>query len=106
MNSIGIGEAVVIMTQYQGPAKFPDTGGDNFISPLDALRIINRLNASGGQSSEGESPSGDALNKISAKLPLNAALVDEVYTRFEWSWYGPAKSSDIWEQRMLRRKRT
>lgn len=105
MNTFGMGEAAVIMAQYQGPAIFPDTTGDNFISPLDALLVINTLNGFGSQSGAGESLSGSALDKTSTTVPLNAALVDQVYTRFDWSWNGSASSNDVWGQWMLHRKR-
>jgi hypothetical protein len=101
MNSVGIGEAAVIMAQYQGPAQFPDTSGDNFISPLDALRVINRLNAPDGESGEGESLSSAAPTRITAQRSLNAALVDEVYARFEWSWNGSAGSDEVWGSDVL-----
>ncbi|MHB8862117.1 MAG: DVUA0089 family protein [Pirellulaceae bacterium] len=105
LNSIGSGPAAVIMGQYEGPALFPDTTGNNSITPLDALLIINRLNEPDGEAGEGESTFGDTLSTASAKLPLATALVDEVYTRLGWAWYGSTNSSAIREKRMLHGKR-
>lgn len=45
INEIGIGDAATIMASYSGSQIFPDTNGDNFISPNDVLLIINYLNA-------------------------------------------------------------
>ncbi len=73
MNSIGTGEAVVIMAQYQGPARFPDASGDNFISPLDALLVVNSLNAQGNVGGEGE-------NLVAPDAPIATWLVEDPLT--------------------------
>lgn len=56
VNEIGTGPVGTIMPQYTGNPIFPDTSGDNFISSLDALLVINFINqASLPPEGEGES---------------------------------------------------
>ena len=54
INEIGTGAVGIIMPQYSGPPIFPDTSGDNVISALDALLVINYLNNPPPPGGEGE----------------------------------------------------
>lgn len=79
LNNIGSGNAAVIMPQYTGelPA-YPDTSGDNFISALDALLVINRINSpppiEGG---EGEFESSPAVPYSRAAAPVAHAAPED-----------------------------
>ncbi len=54
LNGIGSGDAATIMASYVGPPIFPDTNGDNSITPNDVLLVINYLNIQPPPGGEGE----------------------------------------------------
>ncbi|MCE9527153.1 MAG: hypothetical protein K8R36_13990, partial [Planctomycetales bacterium] len=77
LNDIGSGPASVIMASYVGPTIYPDTNGDNSITPNDVLLIVNYLNSLPPPGGEGEaaesvvfSPATLFAPSASATLPL------------------------------------
>ena len=71
---------------------FIDVDGDGFASPLDVLKVVNKINQGTGGVGEGEgngfgiSPSGTATDAGSATV--NTAAVDLAFSQTDWSGDG------------------
>jgi hypothetical protein len=80
LNSIGSIE-LAAPTQEVFPPPYIDVNGDNFLSAIDALLVINELNAAAAGEGEPAAPSPAAIGVPRLNLALAAAAVDDVLAR-------------------------